>query len=213
MLAQPRSQARFLLRFQITAALILFLALPLAYHLIPSLFVGVFDAQGFVSFAFIVWAAFQLAWTVMVASRLVLVYGPERFSRAPFQPRRAGAKVVSAFGLLAVPLVVILFIGSDIPHGTGKIVAALLGLFLAIGVLILTASLHFAIEDPQGHTAETIFPSFGFLQKKATPKSRFWTVIGSWLARRLPRDPRQCAPAPRPRQSAAPGWSTPTTPP
>lgn len=178
----------FLLRFQITAALILFLALPLAYHLIPSLFVGVFDAQGFVSFVFIVWAAFQLAWTVMVTSRLVLVYGPERFARATFKPERVTPKVVSAFGLLAVPVIVTLFIGSDNPHSTGKTIAALLGLLLAIGVLILTASLHFAIEDPQGHTAETIFPSFGFLQKKATPRSRFWIVIGSWLARRLPQD-------------------------
>jgi hypothetical protein len=70
----------FLLRFQITAALILFFALPLAYHLIPGLFVGAFDARGFVSFLFIVWAAFQLAWTVMVTSRLVLVYGPDRFA-------------------------------------------------------------------------------------------------------------------------------------
>ena len=178
----------FLLRFQIFAGLILVLALPLAYHLIPSLFVGAFDARGFVSFLFIVWAAFQLAWTVMVTSRLVLVYGPDRFARATFQTGRVTAKVVAAFGLLAVPVVVVLFIGSDRPYGAGKVVAALLGLLLAVGVLALTASLHFAIEDPQGHTAESIFPSFGFLQKKATPKSRFWTVIGSWLARRLPQD-------------------------
>lgn len=178
----------FLLRFQIFAGLILVLALPLAYHLIPSLFVGAFDARGFVSFLFIVWAAFQLAWTVMVTSRLVLVYGPDRFARATFQTGRVTAKVVAAFGLLAVPVVVVLFIGSDRPYGAGKVVAALLGLLLAVGVLALTASLHFAIEDPQGHTAETIFPSFGFLQKKATPKSRFWTVIGTWLARRLPQD-------------------------
>ena len=149
---------------------------------------GAFDARGFVSFLFIVWASFQLAWTVMVTSRLVLVYGPDRFARATFQPRRVTAKVVSAFGLLAVPLVVVLFIGSDRPYGAGKAVAALLGLLLAIGVLVLTASLHVAIEDPQGHTAETMFPSLGFLQKKATPRSRFWTVIGSWLARRLPQD-------------------------
>ena len=178
----------FLLRFQIFAALILVLALPLGYHLIPSLFVGAFDARGFVSFVFIAWAAFQLAWTVMVTSRLVLVYGPDRFARATFQPGRVTAKIVAAFGLLGVPLVVVLFIGSDRPYGLGKAVAALLGLVLAIGVLVLTASLHFAIEDPEGHTAESIFPSFGFLQKKATPRSRFWTVIGSWLARRLPQD-------------------------
>jgi len=124
----------------------------------------------------------------MVTSRLVLVYGPDRFARATFHPGRVTAKIVSAFGLLAVPLTVILFIGSDSPSGAGKVVAVLLGLLLAIGVLILTASLHFAIEDPRGRAAETIFPSFGFLQKEATPRSRFWTVVGSWLAKRLPQD-------------------------
>jgi hypothetical protein len=180
----------FLLRFQITSAFLLVLALPIAFHVIPSLFVGAFDARGFVSFLFIVWAAFQLAWTIMVTSRLVVVYGPDRFARATFQPSRVTAKTVAAFGLLAVPVVVLLFIGSDRPGGEGKVVAASLGLLLGIGVLFLTASLHFAIEDPQGHSAESIFPSFGFLQKKATPKTRFWAVIGSLLARLLPEDLR-----------------------
>lgn len=177
----------YLLRFQILAALILTLALPLSYFLVPSLFVGTFDAMGFVSFLFIVWAAFQLAWTVMAASRLVLAYGPDRFARATFRPGRVSAGTVAAFGLLGVPLVVVLFIGSVRPHGAWKAVATVLGLLLAISVLALTASLHFAIEDPQGKTAESIFPSFGFLQKKSTPRSRFWSVIGSWLGR-LPAD-------------------------
>jgi hypothetical protein len=64
----------------------------------------------------------------MVTSRLVLVYGPDRFARATFQPGRVSARVVSAFGALALPLVVVLFIGSDKPSPTGKAVAALLGL-------------------------------------------------------------------------------------
>ena len=178
----------YLLRFQILAAVILALALPLAYPLVPSLFVGAFDARGFTSFLFIVWAAFQLAWTVMITSRLFLVYGPDRFARPPLQVGRVTAPTVAAFGLLAVPLVVVLFIGSAKPYGAWKALAALLGLLLAIGVLALTAFLHFAIEDPQGHGAESIFPSFGFLQKKSTPKSWFWTVIGSSLGRLLPKD-------------------------
>lgn len=82
----------YLLRFQIVAAAILALALPLAYRFIPSLFVGLFDARGFASFLFIVWAAFQLAWTIMVTSRLVFVYGPDRFVRATsIRPERVGA--------------------------------------------------------------------------------------------------------------------------
>lgn len=50
-------------------------------------------------------------------------------------------------------------------------------------MLALTAWLHFAIEDPAGHTAETVFPSFGFPAKKATPRSQFWSSIGLWLSR------------------------------
>lgn len=59
----------YLLRFQICLAGILALALPLAYPFVPSLFLGVFDARGFTSFVFVVWAAFQLAWTILVTSR------------------------------------------------------------------------------------------------------------------------------------------------
>ncbi len=178
----------YLLRFQIIAALLLVLALPLAYAFVPSLFVGLFDGRGFRSFLFVVWAAFQLAWSIMVTCRLVLVYGPDRFVRATsIQPRLVGTRMVAGYGLLAVPLVAVLFIGSAKPSAPLKILAAFLGLLFAVGVLALTASLHFAIEDPAGHSAETIFPSFGFLERTATPKSAFWKLIGSWLGR-LPQD-------------------------
>jgi len=178
----------YLLRFQIFLAGVLALALPLAYRFLPSLFGGVFDARGSASFVFVVWAAFQLAWTILVASRLVFVYGPNRFVRATsIAPKRVGSGLVAVFGLLALPVVVILFLGTSASALSfpGKVLATILGLLLAIGVLALTASLHFAIEDPS-HSAELIFPSFGILSKTREPKSKFWKFIGSYLDQQLP---------------------------
>src|SRR5215472_381076 len=177
----------YLFRFQIAAALVLAVALPSAYYLVPSIFVGLVDAMGSTSFVFVAWAAFQAAWTIMVTSRLVLVYGPARFGPViAFAPKPIGAGTVALFGLLAVPVVVVLFLGTATPTASLKVLAAFLGLVLAIGVLLLSASLHFAIEDPAGHTAETVFPSFGFLEKKATPRSQFWSSIGLRLSRLPP---------------------------
>jgi hypothetical protein len=178
----------YLLRFQIAAAAILAVALPLAYYFVPSLFVGLFDARGFSSFLFIVWAAFELAWTILVTTRLVFVYGPARFVRATsIEPKPVGPGLVTVFGLLAVPVVAILFLGTD-PSDvslSAKLLATVLGPLLAIAVLALTASLHFAIEDP-GNSAELIFPSFGFLAKGAQTKSSFWESVGRYLDRWLP---------------------------
>jgi hypothetical protein len=178
----------YLARFQLLAALLLALALPLAYHFVPSVFIGLFDGRGFFSFLFIVWAAFQMAWTIMVTFRLVLVYGPDRFMRASsIHAGRVGTGTVALFGLLALPVVTVLFLGTSEPPGVWKALAAFLGLLLAIAVLALTASLHFAIEDPAGHSAEAVFPSFGFLGKTTRPSSSFWNSIGLFLAR-LPPD-------------------------
>jgi len=178
----------YLMRFQILAGLVLFVGLPLGYYVIPSLFIGLFDGRGFWSFLFIVWAAFQLAWTIMVACRLVLVYAPDRFVRAKtsaVQP--VGTRAVTAFGLLALPVVVVLFVGTQNPGTAYKTMAALLGLAVAVCVLALTASLHFAIEDEGGRSAESVFPSFGFLKRNTNPKSRFWKLVESCL-KHLPSD-------------------------
>jgi hypothetical protein len=141
----------YLLRFQLLAGAILALVLPLAYQFLPSVFVGLFDARGFPSVLFVVWAAFQLAWTIMVTSRLVFVYGPDRFVRATsIRPKRVGVGTVTAFGSLALPVVVTLFIGTVHPGTWLKLLAAILGLLLAIGVLALTASLHFGSKIHPG---------------------------------------------------------------
>jgi hypothetical protein len=197
----------YFMRFQLIAGFILAIALPLSFHLVPSIFIGLFDGRGFWSFAFIVWAAFQLAWTVMVTCRMVLVYGPDRFSCAEEQgaenvvtaqqgvserhriARPVGKGTVISFGLLAVPLAIVLWIGSSELHRGIKAGATLLGLVAALCVLALTAWLHFAIEDTDGNSAELVFPSFGFLKKKSRREPwRAWR-LAAWalspLGRRL----------------------------
>jgi len=69
----------YLIRFQLIGALLLAVVLPASYFLFPTIFIGLFDALGFRSFVFVVAASLQLAWTVIITSRLVLVYGPDRF--------------------------------------------------------------------------------------------------------------------------------------
>jgi hypothetical protein len=69
----------YLIRFQLISALLLAVVLPACYFLFPSIFIGLFDALGFRSFVLVVAASLQSAWTVMITSRLVLVYGPDRF--------------------------------------------------------------------------------------------------------------------------------------
>jgi len=172
--------------------------LPAGYRLAPSFFSGLFDGIGFPSFVFIVWAAFQLAWTIMVTVRLVFVYGPDRFGRVNMNaatgavsgPRPVGAATVAAFGALALPVVMVLYAGTAGVRPAAKLGAILLGLGLAIATLALTASLHVAIEDDASHSAELVFPSFGFLAKKGSLRNLWlWRLVAKLLSG-LPRDLR-----------------------
>ena len=150
----------YLMRFQIIAAGILAVGLPVAYWAVPSIFEGLFDARGFRSFSLIAWAAFQLAWTIMITCRLVLAYGPSRFGRAePIAMTSPGLQKVSLFGLLAVPLIATLWRGTARPELMGKVIGTALGALLALFVLMLTATLHYAIEEEPGTTANAVFPS------------------------------------------------------
>ena len=116
----------YLIRFQVLTALFLAVVVPAGYFLAPSIFIGLFDARGLRSFILVVWMAVQLAWTVMISVRMVLVYGPERFAGirdlgVPCQkPERAAETIqrragdvgyldMTLFGLLAVPCIALLF--------------------------------------------------------------------------------------------------------
>src|SRR5262249_21250063 len=173
----------YLLRFQIIAGVILVAALPLGYRLVPSVFTGLFDATGWPSLVFVVWAAFQLAWTVMITSRLVLRYAPDRFERArEIKLHHVGAIVLVLFGMLAVPSVVCAWLGTLDLSATQKLLAIVVGLLLSFLLLIATGALHFFLEQPDGETAETLFPSFGFLQKLRKPgRGGFWILIDRWV--------------------------------
>ena len=167
----------YLIRFQIMAGLLLSLGLPAAYYFLPSIFQGLFDGRGFWSFTFIVWSAFQFAWTIMITCRLVLVYGPERFDpEKPIAVGRVGTTIVVGFGLLAVPAVYVLAKQTVLAHRLEEIPGVALGIAMALLVLMATAATHFAIEPEQGTSASAVFPSFGFLSNKlpGLPAPRFW---------------------------------------
>lgn len=154
----------YLIRFPIGSGLLLAVVLPASYFLVPSVFVGLFDACGKWSLLFITWVALSLAWTIMVTSRLVLVYAPDRYPGVP--PVGLGTLspgVAFCFGLLAVPLLVLVAHGSGEISPWGKGFALAVGAVLAIAMLFAAALIHFSIE-PLGHTtAQRVLPSFGFL--------------------------------------------------
>jgi hypothetical protein len=185
----------YLIRFQVLTALFLAVVVPAGYFLAPSIFIGLFDARGLRSFILVVWMAVQLAWTVMISVRMVLVYGPERFAGirdlgVPCQkPERAAETIqrragdvgyldMTLFGLLAVPCIALLFYGTGLVWYL-KVIAAALGILLATGFLILTAFLHYRIERwDAGWTAARVFPSFGFLHWNTdNARSRVWRWI------------------------------------
>ena len=69
----------YLMRFPLITAVILAVGLPLGFLFAPSMFVGLFDAGKFWGYTFVVFMEFELAWSVMVTIRLILVYGRDRF--------------------------------------------------------------------------------------------------------------------------------------
>jgi hypothetical protein len=170
----------YLIRFQAIGGAILAIALPAGYFAAPSIFVGIFDAESFLSFAFVVYASLQLALVVMVASRLTLVYGPIRFAGIRSLPAagRVTWGMTGMFSLLALPVITMMCCGTTIPWWQ-KVIGILAAKVLSLAVLWLIAKLHFYIEPSPGYTARMIFPDFPFL---ATGRRPHWSSRG-WLHR------------------------------
>src|SRR5262249_51534036 len=131
-------EAAYLLRFQIASALILAIGLPTLRFTAGSLFAGVFDAVAFWSVMFIVWAACLVAMTVMITSRLVFAYGPDRFPgmetfRAPADD---SVWVTAVVGALAAPVTVMTFFGTSV-EPVRKSIAVAAGLGLPPGTPLL----------------------------------------------------------------------------
>ena len=160
----------YLVRYSLAPALLLSLLLPILFFLIPSIFVGLFDARGMWSLMFIAWIALSLAWTIMVTGRLVLVYAPNRYPDLPRIPlKEVSVRVALYFALLAVPLLALTWYGSQGISRSGKAIAVVLGSLFAVAMLFFTAWIHFSIEPEGGTTASKVLPSFGFLRSKAKP--------------------------------------------
>jgi hypothetical protein len=152
-------EAAYLLRFQIAAALILAIAFPGLRFAAGSLFAGVFDAIAFWSVMFIVWAAFVVALTVMITSRLVLHYGPDRFP--VLQPFRTSANdsvwITVMFGALAAPVTVMTWFGTSV-EPVWKSIAVVAGAGLAVATVWLTKLMHVRIESGAERAADAVFP-------------------------------------------------------
>lgn len=171
----------YLIRFQIIGGGVLAIVLPAGYFAAPSIFAGLYDAQTFLSFAFVAYAALELALIVMITSRLTLVYGPIRF--AGIQTLRPANQVTwtttGMFCLLALPVIAMACSGTTAMSWWQKTLGIVAAALLSLGVLWLIAKLHYYIEQDPGYAARMIFPAFPLLATTSLPQ---WSGAG-WLHR------------------------------
>src|SRR5260370_19667956 len=152
----------YLIRFQLIGALLLAVVLPASYFPVPTIFIGLFDALGFRSFVFVVAASLQFAWTVMITSRLVLVYGPDRFPSIRTLRARPSLPWTTAmlFLGLAAPCIVMTCCGTMTLVWWQKLAGIVVAVSIAVAILWLTAKLHFYIEPVTGTSDRSLYPSF-----------------------------------------------------
>lgn len=176
----------YLIRFQIIAAALLAVLLPSGYFAAPSVFIGIFDALGWKSFTFIVAASLELAWTIMITARLVLVYGKDRFAGIGGITARASFPWSSAalFACLSIPCILMTCCGTFLPVWQ-ILMSMILGFAIGLVFLHLTKKLHRYLEDPGGTTTDTVYPQFRSVeQPKREPRPP--TFLDRWL-QKLPR--------------------------
>lgn len=187
----------YLMRFPLLAAVILAAGLPCGFVFAPSMFVGLFDAGRFWGYSFIVFMEFQLAWSIMITIRLILVYGRDRFkSLADLgwqEPQEIHSLHLASFGLLAVPSLVLTWIGSEDIHVWAKLGGTLLGMAASLLILLFAGILHFRIERGAGVTVAKVLPWVrkyaGYIPKSDWEKNRwrFWKAMDRAFGR-LPHE-------------------------
>jgi hypothetical protein len=194
-------QVLYLLRFQIFGGMLLAVILPVLYFAAPSIFIGIFDSLGFYSFLFVVWAALQLAWAVMITSRMIFVYGPDRYSAlrelnntgdatvGSTEEDRLSWMAVGCFGALALPTIIMTISDTSNIHWWSKIIGLLLAVGLSLLVLWLTARLHVLIERGSAPTARQLYPQFGLVTPRKD-EGRWYVgrVLDRTLNKIVPRD-------------------------
>jgi Patatin-like phospholipase len=197
----------YLLRFQIVGGLLLAVVLPCCYFVTPWIFAGIFDALGFWSFVFVVWASLQLAWTVMITSRMVFVYGPDRYQslkRIRSHPSLYDAKhlsadnlpkdepswaVVGSFGALALPCTVMTCCGTLSLAWWQKALGIAIAVSLTMTLLWLTARLHDYFEHETTCADEKLCRPFPARRRsKAGNRSAMGFHLDRLLQKHLPKD-------------------------
>ena len=186
----------YLMRFPILAAAILAIGLPAGYAFTPTMFTGLFDVGGLWAFASVVWMEFMLTWSVMVTTRLILTYGPDRFASLKSleveKPNPLKWRLVLLFGIMALPAVVCTWIGTQGISVWTKLAATIIGISGSLLVLFITALIHFKIEHGAGKTSRLVLPTF--VQREPSKgvdwdkgRSLIWRAIESSL-RTLPKE-------------------------
>src|SRR5438477_1062385 len=151
--------------------------------------------------------AVQLAWTIMITWRLILAYGPDRFSGIQrLRPAQVEARPFAIqgvplpvagdnsgwylvlFGLLAAPSVVMAYRGTELAFFP-KLLALAAGVVVAFIQLFLAARLHYHVEASDANSsfaAANVFPSFGILKwQDNQTRSKFWR-FADCIAQKLP---------------------------
>lgn len=197
----------YLLRFQVAGGVLLAVVLPCCYFFTPWIFAGIFDALGFWSFVFVVWASLQLAWTVMITSRMVFVYGPDRYQslrRIRSHPSLYDAKhlsvddlpmdepswaVVGSFGALALPCTVMACCGTLSIAWWQKILAIFIAVSLTVALLWLTARLHDYIEHELSGAGQKLYPPLPARRRsRGADRSAMGFHLDRLLQKYLPKD-------------------------
>ena len=180
----------YLIRFQLIAAILLSLVLPAAYFAAPEIFIGLYDALGFLSFIFVVWICLQLAMTIMITYRITQTYGPERFDGIRHLPRLPPATwgVTALFGSLAVPSILMAGCGTTELLWWQKLFGIAIAIVLAVCVIWFTAKVQAYLEGDAGNTARSIFPAFHWGSSSEvgfTVSGPLRTPKTNWVDRRI----------------------------
>ncbi len=177
-----------LLRVQIFVALLVALLIPIGVGVRNGTFIGLADAIGSYSLAIITLSLFLLAWTLHITTRLVLIYGPERYgipniTCPPTNPtpwRRflhSPWFTLTIAAILPIPTIIDLWRNTCLPPTSHKVIAITLGLIAAIVSLVIAATVHDWLEAEGGTTAEQLYPTIFIIHPGAnrTPDGRFHT--------------------------------------
>jgi hypothetical protein len=162
-------QILHLLRVQLFAALLLFLAIPIGVCLHNGTFIGLSDAIGYRSLTLLTTSLFLLAWTLHITTRLVLIYGPARYCipnitllletdtpSRKFLHSPWFTLVIAA--VLPIPTLIDIWRNTDCIPATTKAFWIAFGFIVAVILLVASANLHDRLEAVNGTTAEQMYP-------------------------------------------------------